>query len=447
MAGEGLSYQELKRQYENLDNQAKKRKFLQDHPNFADRYQRENGIGGSVGGSLPGPGATPPPSTPVPSTPTTPTGPNRPPGAPTSIPANATNVVQLPDGSWIWNNPDGTRTVLTHDGKTYTLNPGESLTDPENFPDYKPPKDEDEDEDEDEEPEFDNDLMARIADLLGQYGLDTPELLSFAREAISKGWSINEFMLELRRHPGYLANPLFAANVERSKSGERFMSEGEILNWASENRRIAKQYGYNVPSDNYLAAGLKSGLSLAEIEQRYQIQDRINLFGAGVKMAAQEMGFEIGDEDLFEIFDPERDTKEWEDMFRRAQMRGRPLTLGLGIRSETEARAWEMMGLSPDEVFKRMESVAGNRSRFERLGTIEENIRKGLPNNFGAHLMTAENGLLIRALVFQQPDALAELQDMTAREIARFKQGGGATKTQSGQQIGLLSDEEMATFG
>ena len=300
------------------------------------------------------------------------------------------------------------------------------------------------------DPEFtseQNSLMAVIEDLLNQYGLATPGLLELASSLIAQGKATStEILLELRKHPDYLANPLFAAHLQRTQEGKPWMSEAEVLAWGAEAKRLATQFGYSEPSDDYLATGLLSGLSTAEIEHRFTIQDTITRLGAGVQAAALMMGFEVGDADLYEIFDPEIDTKEWDDMFRRAQMMGQPLALGLGIRTETEARALEMLGVDPEEAFARYESVAANASRFARLGTIEENIRKGLPDDFGSSLGTEENSLLIKGLLFNDPAALAQLQDVTAREIARFKGGPGAAQS-SGQSIGLLSADEKASYG
>jgi stalled ribosome alternative rescue factor ArfA len=299
----------------------------------------------------------------------------------------------------------------------------------------------------DEEDDVDGDLFARLRNILDFWGLsEHPEAETFIKDSLRFGWGENEFRQNLRQSQVYLSNPLFRANIERAKAGKGFLAEEQVIAWGTEARRLAKQFGYLEPSANFLAMGLESGLSMAEIEHRLQVQDRINLYGGGVKAAAKEMGFNVDDPTLFDIFDVEKDTKEWDDMFRRAQMSGRPVTLGLGRRSADEVRFAEMLGIGPDEYFKRMEAVAGNRSRFERLGTIEENVRKGLPGDFGSHLMTAENGLLIRGLVFNDPAALAELQEMTAREIARFKTGGGAVKTGAGQAVGLLSGAERESL-
>lgn len=282
-------------------------------------------------------------------------------------------------------------------------------------------------------------LRGYMADILSQYGLDTPGLRQFVERAITEGWDSTRIMNELRKHPDYLANPLFVANIERTKQGRRFMAEGEVLAWADRARQLAKQYGYQEPSNNYLASGLLSGLSAAEIEHRFQISQQVNQYGAGVKwVMEQEYGLNLSDQDLFEIFDPETDTQEWSVMFRRAQLRGRPFALGLGVRTEAEAQRLEMLGVDTQEAFRRYEGVAQNATRFERLGAIESMVTKNLPANFG-DFSSADNSILVRALVFQDPAALAELQAMTAREVARFSVGGGAAATQQGQLVGLLA--------
>lgn len=294
----------------------------------------------------------------------------------------------------------------------------------------------------------DNDLLARINDILSQYGLNTPGLLQLAQDAISNGWGMNEFMLELRRHPDYLAKPLFAANIQRGREGGRVWSEGEVLNYADSVRSLAQRFGYADPSDAYIAEGFLSGKSAAEYEHHLNVQQRVREAGAGVALVYKQItGDDIDDQDLHEVFDRETNTADIDRALRQAELRGRPFTLGLGIRTEAEARALEMLGVSPEEAFTRYQGVAQTAPRFERLRTIEDLIAQGLPNDFGSQLGTAENGLLIRALVFQQPDALAELQAMTAREIGRFRSSSGAVAAQGGQQLGLLSATERASYG
>lgn len=289
-----------------------------------------------------------------------------------------------------------------------------------------------------------NRLRASFQSYLEMYGLNTPGMVTLIEEAVRKDWSMDKFLLEMRKHPDYLANPLFAANMERVKTGKRFLAEGEILAWRDESRRLAKQFGFEV-SDYYLAEGLKSGLSHAEIEHRLQVQKNVTEFGAGVRWVFEnELGTTVTDQDLFEIFDKERHTTEWDDAYRNALYRGRPLALGLGVRSQAEADAFRMLGVDPNAAFSRYENLRSNASRFERLGAIEDLITEGLPDDFG-NLSTEENSTLVKALLFNDPLALQQLQDVVSREIARFK-SAGPTATQ-GQLVGLLSGEERESYG
>lgn len=284
-------------------------------------------------------------------------------------------------------------------------------------------------------------LLAQMEDFLETYGLNTPGLMSFLQTAIANGWDATRIKLEIRKHPDYLANPLYAANLERTKNGGRFMSEGELKAYGDQAKNIAGRFGYEV-SDNYIAMGLLGGLSNAEFEHRLAVQDRVNQYGAGVALVYRQlMGTDPTDEDLYEIFDPERSTDDFDNMAREAEMRGRPFTLGLGIRSEAEARALEMLGVNPDEAFSRYQGVAANASRFARLGAIESMIAEGLPEDFGSQLGTQDNSLLIRGLVFQDQEALAQLQNFAAREVARFQSGGGAA-FQGTRATGLMTNAQ-----
>lgn len=157
------------------------------------------------------------------------------------------------------------------------------------------------------------------------------------------------------------------------------------------------------------------------------------------------LGHSFDDKDLFELFDPEISTEEWSRSYRDALYRGRPFALGLGVRSQAEADALRLLGVDPDAAFERYGQVAQNASRFDRLASIESMVAGNLPDNFG-DFSKAPNSLLVRALVFQDSAALSELQRMTAAEIGRFNQGGGAVSSQ-GMALGLLSGTEKQSFG
>lgn len=289
-------------------------------------------------------------------------------------------------------------------------------------------------------------LRDQFESYLDTYGQNTPGNVALLEQALANDWSVDKFLQEWRKSPDYLANPLFAANLERTKSGARFMTEGEVVTWRDEARRLSRQFGFQEPSDNYLAMGLLSGKSMAEFEHHFKVQKTVNQYGGGVALVYREiMGEDPSDQDLFEIFSDEHNTSEIDNAIRQAEYRGRPLTLGLGIRSEAEARAFEMMGVDPVTAFGRYESLAANASRFDRLRSIEDLITQGLPDDFGKDLAGAtENSLLARAWLFKDPAAQAEWDQMVMREVARWKQGGG---TSQGQLTDLLSDAEKASFG
>lgn len=296
------------------------------------------------------------------------------------------------------------------------------------------------------EEEFNEGLMAYVGDLLSQYGLDTPGLLGFARDAIAKGWDDNQIMRELRRHPDYLANPLFAANVERAKGGGGWISEAQVIQTANEANRLINQYGFGAASTTQLANMIRHGQSLSELEHKLQVRRNVIEWGPGTRAVMAELGYDLDDKDLQDLFDPEIDTQEWTDAFRSAAYRGRPFTLGLGVRDQAEADALQLLGIDIEAAQEGYRAMAGAVDPFKRLSSIEQLAIGNLPTDFGAELAAkADNGLLFRAWVAQDRAAQAEWQALVAREIGRLNRGGGAL-TQGTQAVGLLSRAERESF-
>lgn len=287
------------------------------------------------------------------------------------------------------------------------------------------------------------DVRAELASILGQFGLGTEGLTALIEQAVKEDWSETKFIQEMRQHSDYLANPLFSANIARTAEGGRFMSEGEVLAYADEARRVIKQYGFGDISNNYLAEGLSSNLSLAEIEHRLQLTKQIDLYGPVFKgFVAARMGVVLEDDDLFEIFDREIDTQEFDDAFRAAQYQAAPFTLGFGIRNEADQRAAEMLGIDPQEWMRRFQQAGSASPGVARLAAIE-GFGVNLPADFGHFLGAAENQHLLNAFLFpgtpEGTAAMAELQQLFAREFARFNVGGGPAQSQTGALTGLLT--------
>jgi hypothetical protein len=293
-----------------------------------------------------------------------------------------------------------------------------------------------------------NDLMAFAESILEQFGLNAPGLREFLFQGIAQGWSQTKLLLELRSHDAYLANPLFAANIENSKAGGVFMAEGEVISWAQEARRIARKWGYEAPTDSQLAQGLLSGKSHAEMESLIEANKRIETFGPAVQQFAHDyLGMDMDDEMLLKVFSKDWDTAEIDEAMRLAEMRGRPVALGFAARTDAEARMYERLGLNPDEVFSRFQSAQGVKSRTARLALIEADIVGQLNGDAIAEILKGHEDLVVKASVAMDPDAQRKVQDLLVNNVGRWKGGGGARQTQSGQQVGLLKGSERERFG
>ena len=294
--------------------------------------------------------------------------------------------------------------------------------------------------------QYDNDLFALYKDTLEQFGFTGPGFESFLKQSVKEDWNESTFKIKMRQQDWYLANPLYAANLANAKSGKhRFLPEGEVLTYAQDAKRLARHYGYQEPSDAYIAMGIEGGLSAAEIEHRYQVQDRVKQFGGGVAMVFEAiMGHKPDDQDLFEIFDKEVSTKEFDDAARAAEMRGRPMLLGLGIRSAEEQKALDMLGVTADQAWAGYQQLGRSLPTVSRLAAIDQAIANDPDNPF-------DSFAALFADIFNPGSADAnkareEILLKMAREQARFRQSGGVQATQ-GQLTGLLGTAEKQTYG
>ena len=287
----------------------------------------------------------------------------------------------------------------------------------------------------------DEDTLALLTQFLQEWGLT--DLLPFVEQALQNGWSYNRILLELRKTPEYLA--AFPENGLRTEGGYSWMSEADILQYRNEAKRLANQYfGADLTKDE-IANLIGSNISLAEFEHKLVVGKRVQDYGPAVKQLFEtSLGISLSDENLEEFLDEEINTEEWDRAYQDARYRGQPTLLGLDIRSQDEADLLRAMGVDPDEAFSRYESVAMNTPRYQRLASLEEGITQNLPEDFGAFLKDIQNNSLVRALVFQDPEALAQLQASTARELARFRVGGGAVFS-GGRGVGLQTQYERST--
>lgn len=287
-----------------------------------------------------------------------------------------------------------------------------------------------------------NDLFSEYKLALEQYGFTGPDVEDFLHQAVQEDWSDATFTIKMRQSKFYLSNPLFAANAENARAGRPVKSEDEILAFSALTKQLARQFGFKEPSDSYVAMALKGDLSPAEIEHRFTIQQRINQFGGGVSMLYQVlMNDDPSDEDLYRIFDNEISTKDFEDKARAAEMRGRPLLLGLGIRPAEEQKALDMLGVTEDQAWSGYQKLANALPTVSRLASIDQMIASDPDNPFDSF------GSLFASIFNPSGTAGLKAQNdfllMMAREQARFNSGGGPVASQ-GRLIGLQSPDERA---
>lgn len=442
------TYQELLAEYNAIPawegmGQARAQ-FLRQHPKFADRLERDGAAGGATGGGSSGGGGNsgsdlptwygwgpPPPGykghvppssgqTPAPSAPGV--------GEPeeTEEETDGLEFIGLtPDGNReIWRDPE-TGAVTYKDTAQGQANKAK----------------------------HENDVFALYRDTLEQFGFSGTDVEDFLKQSVREDWNASTFTIKMRQQKWYLDNPLYAANIARSNAGKRFLNEAQVLSYAADIRDLARSFGYHDVPDAYIASALVNkdsdpSTALAQMHHVLTVQQKVNQYGGGVALVYREVyGHDPSDQDLFDIFDPAKDTKDVDDALRQAEYRGRPFTLGFGIRTEAEARAAEMLGVSPDEWFQRFQRAGEASPTIGRLAALDA-LGKDLPANFGQFLADARNQHLLAAFLMPgTPEgnaAMAEIQDMTAREIARFKQSG-APVSAGGQAVGLLSPTERAS--
>ncbi len=268
-------------------------------------------------------------------------------------------------------------------------------------------------------------------------------LMGFIERALAEEKSFDQIVAELRSQPEYLA--VYGVNRERLDRGFRWMPEAEIRAYRSEARRLAQAYlGIDVSQDE-IDRLLAADKSLTEWERTLRTWKDFERWGPTVRtVLEQELGYRIPDDRVFAFLAPFIPTPELDRAYERALLRARPAVLGLGIRPEEEAEILRRYGISVEEAFRGYQGIVAELPRAERLAAIEAEITRNAERFPSATQLFADTpfALLFRAIQLGDPDAIAQLQQQMAREVARFQAGGGP----AAGGLGLLSPEERAAL-
>jgi len=298
--------------------------------------------------------------------------------------------------------------------------------------------DDDEDDDEDEPPppppppgaEEDTSAQENLLAALQQFLLDNElplTLIDFIKTAIAQKKGYDQIILELRQTPEYKA--AYPENELRRENGFTWMPESEIRAYRDEAKRLAAEYMGLTISNAEISGLIAKNASLVEWERRLKVWANVEMYGDAVQQVfVQELGMPLSDERLYMFFSPDVETPELDRAYAHALYRGQPTSLGLEIRPEEEAELLTQFGVSPEQAFQGYQGIVSELPKYERWAQIERFLNdKASEFPDGGGLGAATFGQLFRAIQLRDPEALTKLAAMQAREIARFRAGGGPT--------------------
>lgn len=295
------------------------------------------------------------------------------------------------------------------------------------------------------EPEPDNDdARELIRSFLASWGLSGLE--GFVEQALGEGWGpgSSEFLVRLRETDAY--RQAFPEVALREQAGYSFMPEEQILAYRGELRRISRDLLGIELSQNELSQVIATDRSPAEWERTLVDWKRYERWGPTVKAVLEsELGYSIPDDRAFAFLSLDIPTPELDLAYERALMRGQPAVLGFGVRPEEEADILQLYGIDAQRAFQGYQGVAQELPRAERLALIDAEISRGTFPTGNDLFNETPFSKLFAAIQLGDPDAMRELQQSMAREVARFQGGGGVTR-QGTAAVGLLSNEERANL-
>lgn len=291
------------------------------------------------------------------------------------------------------------------------------------------------------EPKIDEDVRDALREFLFQNEL--PEsLMDFATTMLADGASYAEIVAKLRETPEYKS--AYPENDLRRQNGFSWIPESQIRALRDQFRRLTDVYLGTDVSNTEIADLIARDVAPTEWEKRLMTYKQFERYGPVVRgVLEQELGFQITDDRLFAFMSVDIPTPELDLAYERALMRGQPAQLGLGIRPEEEADLLQQFGIDAGRAFAGYQGIASELPRTERMAAIENYIN-GQAEQFPAAsdiFREAQIGTLFRAIQLQDPEAIARLQGLMSREVARFQAGGGPVRSGT-SLVGLLSSDE-----
>jgi hypothetical protein len=244
----------------------------------------------------------------------------------------------------------------------------------------------------------------QMREVLRRYGLFGLE--SWMSMAITKGWSQDEIMLQIRETNAFKER--FPAILERERLGRSPLSVEDYLQYEATARSLSLTLGYRITQAE-INNLLGNDVSLPELEER------IGIATAAVyesdSWTRDELGrmFGIGTSDLIRYWmNPKEELPRMQQQFRMAEIAGAARRSGYGEITEWQAERLQRAGLDRDAAVAGFGKLNLARELFTPLDEVESAI-------------TDEEQI---ALLMGQTDIEQKLEKRRRRRQAEFEGGG-----------------------
>lgn len=261
------------------------------------------------------------------------------------------------------------------------------------------------------------DALARIKDVLGQYGLDS--LSGFVWQSIVSGMSETQVLQAIRETPQFQQR--FPAIAERQKKGLPALSPGEYVAYEQAATQMMRAAGlpsgfYDNPDD--FTKFLTADVSVKELSDRVDLARQAAYQAPAEVRTALRTQFGLGDGDLAAYFlDSNRAVPLLQRTYNAAQIAGVSARTGYGTTAEQDYRLADL-GVGADQAQAGFSALAQQQELFNPLAGHNEGV------------ITTDQQLA--AAFAQNPEAQRAIERRRQERVAEFGGGGGYAGTQSG---------------
>ena len=316
-----------------------------------------------------------------------------------------------PDGTVTHMSSGGTETITYPNGESVGVAPGQSLTDPALHVSNAPMS------------VAQKTLLEKLTRILEEAGF-TPEAVTdlinnVIKDGLTKGLSEYEILKNLRKSKTY--KDFFPEYQNRIDNGWTPWDEADILRYRNDARAAVKSlYGIDITGKE-TAALISNNVSIDEFTNRVQTFKKMEELGGPVSTFFQKaLGIKLGDQDLYEFFDPTIQS-ELNEAYENAYYSEYGAQIGLERgATATELAEFRKKGISVEQATQNYQQIRNAIPSLDRLAAIDAAVRDDKENQFDSL------GQAMKAMQFMDTDAQQNIGRLIANEVARWSSSGGA---------------------